>query len=434
MEPEQTPSLKVQEDDRQEVVNHVPEAYKAQVTPVKPMRRKRPLLIIAGVILLFVLIAAVYLLFIKKDSSAPAVNEPQNNTSTEPVEKPTTIQMLATGDWIAHDSVNAQAKSGDNYDYAQFLTAMKPFFADSDINFCNQATLAGGEEYGISGYPVFNAPTKWISDMKGFGCNLINTGTNHTNDKGQGPITAQAEEWDKQQGVLAVVGANRSAEEQKKVRYFEKDGVKFAFLSFVTYSNSPNPNPYSLNRFDSELYEPQMKEAREKADIVIVSMRWGTEYSPGINAAQETAAQKLANLGADIVLGHGPHVLEPVKRLKGKDNRETIVWYSLGNFLNTQVEIEALTGCVAQFDIDIATKKVTQNMCLPFYMHYEWTAEEKAKEELLARKNLQILPLFNADELMAKSQLRTTVTEQMDRIRKVVNTFTEIPIQNATDL
>ena len=377
--------------------------------------------------------SAAYFLFFKDKSDDSGPNQ-TNNTSNEPEETPTSIRMLATGDWIAHDSVNAQAETENGgYDYSQFLTAFKPYFDDSDINFCNQATLAGGEEFGISGYPVFNAPLEWIHDMKSFGCNTINTGTNHTNDKGQGPITAQLDEWDKQD-PFAHAGSNRSTDEQKKVRYLEVHGVKFALLSYSTYSNSPNPNPYSLNRFDPKLYEPQMKEAREKADIVIVSMRWGTEYSSAVNESQNADAQKLANLGADIVLGHGPHFLEPVKKLKGKDGRETIVWFSLGNFLNTQVETEALTGCVAQFDIDVATKKVTQNMCLPFYMHYEWTAEEKKAEDLLARHNLQILPLFNAQELMAQSQLGTTVDEQMDRIEGIVNTYTKIPVQNATDL
>ncbi|MDQ3065003.1 MAG: hypothetical protein M3Q36_01905, partial [bacterium] len=123
-----------------------------------------------------------------------------------------------------------------------------------------------------------------------------------------------------------------------------------------------------------------------------------------------------------------------VKKLKGQGGRETTVWFGLGNFLNTQIETKGLTGCVAQFDIDIVSKKVTKNSCLPFYMHYEWTAEDKKAERLLNRKNLQILPLFIAQELMAKSQLNSTVETQMDRITKLVNTYTKIPVQNARDL
>ena len=102
--------------------------------------------------------------------------------------------------------------------------------------------------------------------------------------------------------------------------------------------------------------------------------------------------------------------------------------------MNSQLETTGLTGCLADLQIDIATKKVVSNMCLPFYMHYEWTAEEKAAEKLLARRNFRIMPLFNASEDLAKSQLNTTVEEQMERIEKLVNQFTEVPIENASDL
>ena len=127
--------------------------------------------------------------------------------------------------------------------------------------------------------------------------------------------------------------------------------------------------------------------------MVMVSMRWGTEYSEVLNAAQDAQSQKLSDLGADIILGHGTHTLQPVKRLAGQGGNETIVWYGLGNFLNAQLETTGLTGCVAAFTYDIPTKKFVDSTCLPFYQHYEWTAEEKAAGKLLARKNFHIMPL-----------------------------------------
>jgi poly-gamma-glutamate synthesis protein (capsule biosynthesis protein) len=362
------------------------------------------------------------------------VSAPSSSSITQDdvaqVPAPTQLRFLATGDWIAHDAINNAAKTANGgYDYSAMTAPMKDYFGDSDIAMCNQATLAGGEQFGISGYPVFNAPLEWIGTMKNLGCNVINTGTNHTNDKGQKPIDAQLDEWDRQ-AVLAVAGANRTAKEQQAVRYFEKGGIKFAFVSYTTYSNAPNPNPYSLNRFVPELYEPQLKEANEMADIVVVSMRWGTEYSPDSNRVQESAAQTLTNLGADIILGHGPHVLQPVSRLTRPDGSQSIVWYSLGNFLNAQLATEALTGCVATFTIDIASKALAGSACLPIYQHYEWTAEESAREDLLARKNFRIMPLHEADEWLAKSQLNTTVEEQVARIRALVGKYTEIPLEN----
>ncbi|MBA2278851.1 CapA family protein [Candidatus Saccharibacteria bacterium] len=400
----------------------------------RPLRSKKvwvPLLLVG----LLVTGAGVYVKFLREDSSPASQNNQaaeSQDSKEQPVTDPNTIRIIATGDFIAHDAINAQAKRADGtYDYLQFMTDMQPAFEASDIRFCNQATLGGGTAYGISGYPVFNAPLEWTRDMASLGCNVINTGTNHTNDKGQGPITAELNEWDEQENILAVAGANRSAAEQNMVRYFTVKGVKFAFLSYSTYVNSPNPNPYSLNRFSEPLVTSQMTEARAKSDIIIVSMRWGTEYSPGINEAQNRDAAKLASLGADIILGHGPHVLEPVKMLPGKDGRETLVWFSLGNFLNAQLETEGLIGCLADVSIDVLTKKLTGTSCLPIYQHYEWTAEQKAREDLLARKNFKLAPLETAKDLLADSQLDTTVEIQTERINKLINTYTKVSITSS---
>ncbi len=397
----------------------------------RPTRRTSIVLIVFGLITATVL----YLFFLAVHTSDAPAPEPDGAQGIQQPEQKSSIRMLATGDWIAHDAINEVAKSDGSYDYSSMTSGFRQHFRESDINFCNVATLAGGEQFGVSGYPVFNAPTSWLDAMNSLGCNLYNTGTNHTNDKGQGPITAQADHIDRLPDVLAQAGANRSAEEQNKVRYFEISGVRFAFLSYSTYSNLPNPQSYSLNRFDDQLVTAQMAEARAQADVVIVSMRWGTEYSSGINAAQERDAQKLADLGADIVLGHGQHVLGPVKRLAGLEGRETVVWYGLGNFLNAQLETEALTGCVAQIDIDIASKRISYISCLPFYQHYEWSAADKAAERLLVRSEFLVMPLYDAAEYLARpdAHLDTTVDTQMERIRGIINTYTEVPVQNARD-
>jgi poly-gamma-glutamate synthesis protein (capsule biosynthesis protein) len=225
-----------------------------------------------------------------------------------------------------------------------------------------------------------------------------------------------------------VVGANRSAEEQAKIRYFKKDGVSFAILSYTTYSNSRPTTTYGINMYDKATADKQIAEAKKNADIVIVSMRWGTEYSPGVNAQQDAIAQELSNAGADVVLGHGSHFLEPVKKLKGANGNDTLVWYSLGNFLNAQIETESLIGGFAIMDIDVATKKVSEPKFMPTYMHYEWSAADKAANNLLTRKNFQMYPLDQAADPMSKSQINTTVEAQTDRVNKLLNTYTPVVI------
>src|SRR5690606_36621532 len=106
--------------------------------------------------------------------------------------------------------------------------------------------------------------------------------------------------------------------------------------------------------------------------------------------------------------------------------REAIVWYSLGNFLNSQLEAESLFNGIAVMDIDPDTKKVTSIDYLPVYMHYEWTQQQKAQEDLLARKNFKLYTFDDAAEPLARSQNNTTLDEQRARIEATLNKLTTI--------
>jgi len=398
--------------------------------PYKKSRRKTPM-IIFGIIILALIIVSVWLVFFKN-------NKTSNNTSSSVKEQQTDqasnqnkkrIRVIATGDFIPHDAINQEAKQADgSYEYTQMYGDMKKYFDNSDVKFCNQAVLGGGTEFGISGYPKFNSPTEFARDMAELGCNVINTGSNHVNDFSQDVISASVSAWDGLPGVKAVAGANRSPEEMNKVRYFEVKGVKFAFVSYTTYTNEPSPNGYSVTMYSDSLAKQQLTEARQNADIVIASLRWGTEYSTDVNTAQKNLAPKLANYGADIILGHGPHVLEPVDKIKLDDGREAIVWYSLGNFLNAQLDPPSLFNGIATMDIDPDSKKIQTTEYLPVYMHYEWTAQEKAQGDLMARHNFRMYTFEDGQEALEKSQNNTTFEEQKARITQTLNKLTQIKL------
>jgi poly-gamma-glutamate capsule biosynthesis protein CapA/YwtB (metallophosphatase superfamily) len=380
------------------------------------------------VVVLVVLAVAAFRDGSAQDTTTASPSPGGTSGSTDSGVAPTTLRLVATGDMIAHDAILKEGRRADgSYDFSGMLTNMKPYFERADVRFCNQATPAGGVEFGISGYPTFNAPIEWARAIEGVGCNLINLGTNHTNDKGQAVINATAAAWEARPGVLAVAGANRSVEDQQMISYFTTNGVRFAFLTYITYNNNPGTS-YGVNTYDPATATAQIAEARTKADIVIVSMRWGVEDSPTVSAAQKTQAQQLADAGADIVLGHGPHVLQPVDALKGGDGRNTVVWYSLGNFLNSQLPIDALIGGFATIDIDVTTKSVKALAFLPVYSHYEWTPEQKAAHDLLARHDFGMYALDKAQAPMARSLNDTTVDGQIARVKEVLNRNTRVDV------
>lgn len=410
-------------------------------TPPKPpkakkhrrKRSKKTKLLILLFVILLVAGGAGYALYINKYANKPAqqIEAPQVIKTEEP-KLTGTIRFVAVGDSWAFESINNAAKQPDgSYNYAPMMSAFKPFFDKSDIRLCNQITSGGGGD--ISGYPSFNAPPAWSSGFAVAGCNLINLASDHMNDKSQPAIDATRTTWDAAQNVLAVAGANRSAEEQAKISYFSVKGLKFAYLAYTTNTLNKQATPFGVNLYSDELAGKQIAEARKNAKMVIVSMHWGVEDSLDINADQDRIGQFLATQNVDVVVGSGPRVPQPVKVLGGANGHQTLVWFSLGNFLNSQLPINNLFGGVAVMDIDAATLKIKAPKLMPVYMHYEWTAAQKAAGNVNARHDFKLFPLDLAAEALAKSQNNTTVEAQTTRITDIINKFTPIQVIKSTE-
>jgi poly-gamma-glutamate capsule biosynthesis protein CapA/YwtB (metallophosphatase superfamily) len=351
-----------------------------------------------------------------------------------------TVSLLATGDWIAHDSVNTAAKQSDGtYNYSPLVADFQPIFKKTDIRFCNDPILNGGAVAAITGYPKFNSPPSFVSDMGKLGCNLANTASNHSFDYSQANISASVDAWDKVPNTLAVAGENRTQAEHDTVHYFTVQGIKFAFLAYTTYINTDAPaqNPYGVNVFSKAFAAEQIAVAKQNgAQIIIASMRWGTEYATTVDAVQTADAQWLADQGVNLVLGHGSHELQPVTQLTGSGGNKTTVWYSLGNFLNTQEPAATLFNGIAYMNFDVATKQVTIKGYLPIYMHYEWTAAQAAADTTNARNNLHLYLMEDATQTMVDSQqLKTTVAAQRTRMTATLNADgLQIPLLSSKDL
>ena len=392
--------------------------------PGLPKRRSHIPAVLAGLTLV-IAIGIAFALTSHGTTNRAAKTAPRDKTATT-ASKPEAITMLATGDWIAHDSVNTAAKRSDgSYDYLPLVSDFSGVFSKKDIRFCNDPILNGGASLGITGYPKFNSPTEFVTDMGRMGCNLVNTASNHSFDFSQANISNSVDAWDKVPKTLAVAGQNRSPAEHDTVHYFTVQGVKFAFLAYTAYINADSPvqNPYGVNVYSKEFASSQIATAKQNgAQFIIASMRWGTEYSSTVNDEQRTIAQYLSDQGVNLVLGHGSHKLQAVGELTGAGGNKTLVWYSLGNFLNTQEPAETLFNGIAGLDIDTKTLAIKNVRYLPVYMHYEWTAAQAAADTTNARHSLHLYPLEKATQAMIDAQqLKTTIPAQRERIQTTLN-------------
>ncbi len=377
-------------------------------------KNKKIFKVIIGIIVILILFAAAYTFFFKLKSSVVDIKKPEDATILSPTNN--LIHFAAMGDMMAHDTVMASAKTGNTYDFTKFFKNIRPNYQTADIIFCDQEGLSSGEEYGISGYPAFNAPVKYAADLKnGAGCNMVNLANNHMGDRGVSATNATISAWEALKPTF-LTGANKSSADQEKVSIATVNGIRVAFLAFADYNNNADTPGYSVNNYNDEvLVRRLMTNARANADAVIVSMHWGIEDSSVISEDQRNAAELVSNLGADVIIGTGPHVLQPVHVVERPDGGQTVIWYSIGNMLSSQLTIQELIGGIAKFDIKKNNngKISIENLeFTPTYMHYEWTAAQAAAENLLARKNLMIYILSEAAEPLSKSLFNTTIAEQ----------------------
>ena len=312
----------------------------------KLKRNIRNLLVLA----LFVVISSCIGWYLQRGDSLDnrSINISYQTVNTK---KETYASMVMVGDALIHGTVYGTAHRYANYngyDFKPMLEHIKERVKDYDLAYYNQETILGGTELGLSTYPLFNSPYEVGDAFIDAGFNLVSLATNHTIDKGEKGVLNSRNYWNQQADVLAA-GSYSSFEERDKVVIKEVNGIKYAFLSYTTYTNGlivPTGKEYLVNVYDEDLIKEEITRYRDKVDLLMVAMHWGTEYMTYPTNEQKEISEYLASLGVDLIIGCHPHVIEPIEYID-----DTLVIYSLGNFISSQIGVERLTGLMLSLNI-----------------------------------------------------------------------------------
>lgn len=295
--------------------------------------------------------------FIERQEKEEPLMEDEIIEQNEPVQTVEEITISAIGDILIHSRVYDDAKEGKGYNFLPMLEHVKNYLGDTTITFANQETMIGGTEIGLSTYPAFNSPTEVGDALKAMGVNIVSLANNHTLDRGEKAIQHAIQHWEKID--MMYVGAYKNTEDQSRLRVMEtEEGISVAFLAYTYGTNGipvPDGKDYLVNLIDKEQIDLDMKIAKEYADVVIVSLHFGNEYERMPSEGQKELAQFVADRGANVILGHHPHVLQPVEWLTGKERNKTFVAYSLGNFLSGQDKLYRQIGGVLKLSITKTT-------------------------------------------------------------------------------
>ncbi|WP_235420807.1 CapA family protein [Jeotgalibacillus soli] len=353
-------------------------------------------------------------------------NKDSSETPSEPLPvESSTAHFVAVGDLLVERPIlyDAQQKDGSFY-FDPLLAEVKHLIYGSDFAYANQETPITGAEFGLGdGYFVFNNPYELGHLYHETGFNMLQLVNNHTLDMDISGLARNIEFWQTHYPDVLLSGAHIKPEDREYIPVIEKNGISIALISSTYKSNLPVTTPHSLNIFtdNEEQLIDDVSRAREVADLVVVGMHWGQEYAQP-TPEQQQLAKDLAKSGADIIIGHHPHVLQPIEWIDGQDGQKTLVAYSLGNFISgpfddrvPHLDCDRLTGALLGLTITKTAEEIAIDSlyAVPTYTSFSETYT-----------NFQVKPLDDFEEQEFrwcdlpdhKKNVHETLTREMEDI------------------
>jgi poly-gamma-glutamate synthesis protein (capsule biosynthesis protein) len=267
------------------------------------------------------------------------------------------VSFAVAGDVIPHEAVRAAAgaavAAGDptnSQGWGALLSDVSDVFKRADFGFVNLETpVAPAHSHGSKPF-MFDAPVALLDGLKASGIKIVSFANNHVMDQGW-PGFTETREHLREEGLL-FAGSGDTVQQQWQPVITEANGIKVGWLGMTRWLNG-NRNPDKddqphVNFFpypgeaggapgaDEAQVLEAVKAARAQCDFLVVSIHWGIEYAPAPRPEDVDVAHKMLEAGASVIVGHHPHVLQPVETYTTQDGRNTVIFYSLGNFLSNQ--------------------------------------------------------------------------------------------------
>ena len=289
--------------------------------------------------------------------------EPAEDThNTEPTESDEIREVgratiLTTGDLMMHMPTVRSGYSGGQYDFSYIFSYIRNYVSAADYSVVNlETTLSGTDGKEYTGYPKFNSPDAVASAAAVSGFDLMLTGNNHCYDYGTAGLKRTLEVV--RAAGLDTLGTYATKDEQHYL-VREIGGIKVGMLNYTFAEIGSDPSLPTvngiatnvdaaglINSFDYDQLDLFYSEIRNQidgmrasgAEAIIMFIHWGDEYTTKVTNAQKEIAQKLCNLGVDIIAGSHPHVIQTMEMLTSSEDEthQTLVLYSMGNFLSNQ--------------------------------------------------------------------------------------------------
>lgn len=267
---------------------------------------------------------------IKSEAQKAQVLETAKEEIVEPV-IPKETTLLFVGDMMLTRGVETSVKKNFNGDYNKLFENL-PELKDADILFGNLEGPVSETGNNVGSKYSFRMDPMILPAIKNAGFDIVSFANNHVGDWNVNAFKDTLARLASEDILKTGAGVDKTEVETPTI--IEKNGIKFGFLGFSdvgpTWMVAKENTPGILLASDPKMPEIIQK-AKAMSDVLIISIHWGDEYKTAHNDRQEKLAKMLIDNGADMVIGHHPHVVEEIGEYRGKP-----IVYSLGNFIFDQ--------------------------------------------------------------------------------------------------
>ena len=223
---------------------------------------------------------------------------------------------------------------------------VSPIFREADAVVVNLECPLTDTISPVNKKYIFRADARWAKDLKAVGITHAAMANNHTNDQGRRGLQATAQHLT--EAGITPLGYGKNFKEQMSPVLIEKDGISVALFNATTLTIENwcriDDKPGIAQPTEEELLDGIGDFQHRHPDThIVVVLHWGVEFQPYPSIRQRALAHKLSEAGIAAVIGHHPHILQPIDTI-GK----MPVYYSIGNFVFDQNIPKAKESMIAR--------------------------------------------------------------------------------------
>lgn len=272
-----------------------------------------------------------------------------------PEDRADTLTVRIIGDVMLHTGQIEAARRGDGtFDFSPFLSGISERLRSADLAIAGMEFTLAGKPY--TGYPSFSAPDSYADYVADCGVDVFLTANNHILDKGARGLERTLRYYDGMEnaGTVRYTGCEMPRDMQRNPLILRVKGVKIAIVNctYGTNAGGEIAGGARVVRMDAGAVRSMIARARAAGvDIVLVCPHWGAEYTLRHGREQEHWARRMADWGADVIVGAHPHVVQDREVIETSDGRRVPVYYSIGNAVSNMSARNTQLGLMVEVRI-----------------------------------------------------------------------------------